>query len=63
MIFSSEEALSVSACLIIQAAAVARASELSDEGTNASRLRGRFFQPRKRHSISEVYSWMGERIF
>jgi hypothetical protein len=62
MIFSSEEALSASAGLIIQAAAIARASELL-EGTNALRLRGTFFQSSKRHSIAEVYSWMGERIF
>jgi hypothetical protein len=62
MIFPSEEALSASAGLIIQAAAVARASELL-EGTNESRLRGTFFQSRKRRSIAEVYSWMGERIF
>ncbi len=62
MIFPSEEALSTSAGLIIQAAAVARASELL-EGTNASCLRGTFFQSHKRHSIAEVYSWMGERIF
>ncbi len=49
----------MSACLRIQAAAIARASE----ETNALRLRGTFFQSRKRHSIAEVCSWMGERIF
>ena len=62
MIFPSEEALSASAGHIIQAAAVARASELL-EGTNPSRSRGTFFRSRKRHSIAEVYGWMGERIF
>ena len=61
MIFPSEEALSTSAGLIIQAAAVARASELL-EGTNPSCTRGTFFWSRKHHSIAEVYGWMGERI-
>ena len=62
MIFPSEEALSTSAGLIVQAAAIAQASELL-EGPNPSRTSGTFFQSRKRHSIAEVYGWMGERIF
>ena len=62
MIFPSDKALSASAGLIVQAAAVARASELL-EGKNPSRSRGTFFRSRKRHSIAEVYGWMGERIF
>ncbi len=62
MIFPSEETLSTSTGLIIQAAAIAQASELL-EGTNASRIHGTFFRSLKRHSIAEVNSWMGERIF
>jgi hypothetical protein len=61
MIFPSAEELFASAGLVIQAAAIAGANELSE--TNQSRAHGRFAWPRKRRSSYEVYSWMAEPNF
>ncbi len=61
MNFPSAEELFASGGLVIQAAAVAGANELSE--TNQSKARGRFAQPRKHHSIYEVYNWMGAPTF
>jgi hypothetical protein len=59
--FVMQDDLVVSGGLIVEAAAAAAIAASNQK--KKTRPRGRFFHRRPRHSIHDVYTWMGESIF